>query len=190
MQDPVGSCLLEAAGGFVDSLSRGGEGADSQEFDLLCMTDAGAGVDDLLSCVVKVLREVTKLLNLSFDEGVTELLDGAVDDRLIGLPRLEDPLAKWIERGLCSIARSCPKSDRKDRVSAAHGEMSARAGVIEYKMYVFGLALVVIRVVNGSGDAEPPIGSILDERRSGMGVACVVVDDILVGTHYDDRGSG
>ena len=71
------------------------------------MSNAGAGVNDLLSRVVKVLREATKLLYFSFDEGVAQLLNGTVDDGLVGLSRLEDPLAKRIEGGLGAIARSC-----------------------------------------------------------------------------------
>jgi hypothetical protein len=85
MEDPIGCSLFETVGGFVHSLSSGGEGANSQQFDLLRMAKARAGVDDLLSCVVEVLRETTKLLDFSFDEGVTELLDGAIDNGLIGL---------------------------------------------------------------------------------------------------------
>ena len=190
MEDSISPGLFETTSGFVHSLSGGGEGTDSQQFDLLRVSETGAGINDLLSRVVKVLRETAKLLHFSFDEGVTELLDGAVDDGLIRLARLEDPLAKRIEGGLGTIAGSCAKFDREYWVSAAHGKMSARADVVEYEVHVFGLALVIVRIVDGCRDAEPSIGSIFDERRPRMSVTRVVIDDGRVGAHYYDWRSG
>ena len=45
-----------------------------------------------------------------------------------------------------------------------HGEMGSWADIVEYKSYIFGLALVVIGVVDGRGDTESSVGLILDER--------------------------
>ena len=73
-------------------------------------------------------------------------------------------------------------------MSFTHGEMGAWAGVVEYESHVFGLALVVVSVVNGRGDTKPSIRSILDEWRPWVCVTCGVVDDILVRTRYYDRG--
>ena len=147
------------------------------------------GVDDFLSCVVEVLREATKLLHFPFDEGIAELLDGAIHNGLVRLTRLEDLLAKWIERGLSTIARSCAEFNCEHRVSDAHGEMSARTDVVEYKVDVFGLALVVVRVVDGCDDTESSVGPVFDKWWSGVSIARIVIDDILVGTHYHDRRS-
>ena len=118
------------------------------------MSDASASVDDLLSCVLEVLRESAELLYLSFDEGVAELLYGAVDDELVGLSRLEDPLAKQIEGGLGAVARSCTKFDCEYGMSLTHSEMGARADVVEHEVYIFSLALVVVRIGDGRCDAE------------------------------------
>ena len=74
-------------------------------------------------------------------------------------------------------------------VAFTHGEMGARAGVVEYESHVFGLALVVVSVVNGRGDAKPPVGPILDEWWPWVCIVCGIVDDILIRAHYYDWGS-
>ena len=135
------------------------------------MSDAGTSVDDLLSCILEVLRKPAELLYLSFDKRVAKLLHGAIDDELVGLPRLEDPLAKRIEGGLGAVARSCTKFDREYGVSFTHSEMGTRADVVEYEVYVFSLALVVVRIRDGCGDAESSIGPVFDKGWSGVGVA-------------------
>ena len=154
------------------------------------MSDAGASVDDLLSCVLEVLRKLAKLLHFSFDEGIAELLDGAVDDELIRLPRFKDPLTERVERGLGAVARSRAKFDREYWVSFTHGKVGTGADIVEYEVYVFGLALIVIRIVDGRSDAESSIGPILDEWWSGVSVARGVVDNGRVGAHYHDWRSG
>ena len=73
-------------------------------------------------------------------------------------------------------------------MSFTHGEVGARTGVVEYESYVFGLALVVVSVVDGCCDAKPSIGPILDEWRSWVCVACRIVDDILIRACYYDWG--
>ena len=177
MEDAVGSSLFKTVGGGVHSLSGGGESADGQQLYLLRVSDTGASVNNLLSRVLEVLRKLTKLLYFSFDEGIAKLLDGAVNDELIGLSQFEDPLTERVERGLCAVARPCAKFDREHGVSFTHGEMGAGANVVEYEVYVFGLALVVIRIVDGRGDAESSVGPILDERWSRMSIAGGIVDD-------------
>ena len=73
-------------------------------------------------------------------------------------------------------------------MSFTHSEVSSRAGVVEYEPHVFGLALIVIGVVDGHCKAEPSVRSIFDKRGSRVHVTRRVVDDILVCTSYDDRG--
>ena len=182
--------MFEAVGRCVHGLSSGSEGTDGQYLDLLRVSDASASVDDLLSCVVEVLRKSAKLLYFSFDERVAKLLYGAIDDRLVRLSRLEDPLVKRIEGGLGAVARSCAEFDCEHGVSFSHGKMGAGADVIEYEVYVFGFALVVIRVVDGRRDAKPSVGPILDKGWSGVSVARSVIDDVLVGAHYHNWRSG
>ena len=138
---------------------------------MLRVSDASASVDDLLLCVLEVLRKSAELLYFSFDEGIAKLLHGAIDDELVRLSRLEDPLAKRVEGGLGTVARSCPEFDCKYGMSFTHSEVGARADVIEYEVYIFSLALVVIRVGDGRRDAKSSVGPILDEGGSGMGVA-------------------
>ena len=135
------------------------------------MSDAGASIYDFLSCIVEVLREVTKLLYFSFDERIAELLNGAINDWLVGLARLEDPLSERIERGLDTVARSCSKFDCEHRMSDAHGEVSTRTGIVEYEVDIFGLAFVVVCIVDGCGNTESSVGPIFNEWRSGMRVA-------------------
>ena len=84
---------------------------------------------------------------------------------------LEDVLSKRVKGGLRAVARLCAQLDREYRVPFTHGEMSVWAGVVEYESHVFGLALVVVGIVNRCGDTEPPVRSILDERWSRMRVA-------------------
>ena len=117
------------------------------------MSDTSTSVDDFLPGFLEVLCKSSELLYFSFDEGIAQLLYSVVDDALVGLSRLEDPLAKRIERGLGAIARSCAKSDREHRVSFTHGKVGAGADVVEYEVYVLGLASVVVRIVDGCIDA-------------------------------------
>ena len=99
--------MFETIGGFVHRLSGSGEGAGGEYFNLLCVSDASASVNDLLSSFLEVLCESSKLLHFAFNEGVAQLLYGAVDDGLVRLSRLEDPLAKRIEGGLGAVAWPC-----------------------------------------------------------------------------------
>ena len=75
-------------------------------------------------------------------------------------------------------------------MSFTHGEVGSRASVVEYESYVFGFALVIVGIVDRCRDVESSVGSILDERRPGVGVVTGVVDDVLVCTSYYDRGCG
>ena len=153
------------------------------------MSDTSTSVNEFLSGFLEVLRKSSKLLYFSFDEGVAQLLYGVVDDALIGLSRFKDLLAKRIEGGLGAIARSCAKFDCEHRVSLTHGKVGVRADVVEYEVYVFGLASVVVRVVDGRSDAQSSVGPILDKRWSGVCVAWSIIDDVWVGAHYyDQRG--
>ena len=189
MENTIRSSLFETIRGLIHRLSSSGEGTGGKHFDLLRMSDTGTGVNDLLSGFLEVLRESSKLLYFSFDEGVTQLLYGAINDGLIGLSRFEDPLAKRIEGGLGPVAGSCAKFDREHGVSFAHGEVGARADIVEYEMYVFGLALVVVCVVDGRGNAKSPVGPVLNKWRSWVCVARRVVNNVWVGAPYYDRGS-
>ena len=99
MENTIRSGLFKTIRGLIHRLSSSGEGTGGQHFDLLRVSDTGTGIDDLLPGFLEVLRESSKLLYFSFDEGVTQLLYGAIDDGLIGLSRFKDPLAKRIEGG-------------------------------------------------------------------------------------------
>ena len=66
--------------------------------------------------------------------------------------------------------------------------MGPGARIVEYESDVFGFALVIIGVVDGHCNAEPSVGSIFDEWRTGVHVARGVVDDVLVRTGYHDWG--
>ena len=189
MEGTICPGLFETIGGCIHRLSSGGEGTGGKYFDLLRVSDASASVNDFLSGFLEILREPSKLLDFSFDEGVTQLLHRAIDDKLVGLSRLEDPLAKRVEGSLGAITRSCAQLDREYGVSFTHGEMGAGTDVVEHEVHVFGLALVIICIANGCGDAKSPVGPVLDKWWSWMCVSRVVVDDIRVGTHYYDRGS-
>ena len=71
-----------------------------------------------------------------------------------------------------------------------HSEVGSGASVVKYEPHVFGLALVIIGVVNGHRDTESSIGPILDERWPRMHVMGGVVDNVLVRTSYYDRRRG
>ena len=187
MEDAVSSSLFEAFNRSVHGLSGGSEGASGQHLDLLGMSDFSVSVDDFLSGLLQFLGEVSKLQYFSFDEGVSQLLHGSVDDVLVGLSEFENALAKGIKGELRTIAGSCAQFNREHRVSSAHGEVGPWASVVEYKSHVFGLAFIVVGVIDGRCDAKPSIGSILDERWSWVHIARGVVDDILVCTSYHDR---
>ena len=189
MEDAVRSSLFEAISRCIHRLSGSGEGTGGEYFDLLSVSDASASVDDFLPGFLEVLRKSSELLYFSFDERVAQLLHSAVDDELIGLSRLKDSLAKRVEGGLGAVARSCAKFDREHGVSFTHGEVGAGTDVVEYEVYVFGLALVVVCIVDGCADAESSIGPVLDKRWSWVSVAQSVIDDVWVGAHYYDRRS-
>ena len=70
MEDAVSSGLLEPFGRGVHSLSGGGERACSQHFDLLGVANLGACVDNFLAGFKKLLSELPKLENFSFDKRV------------------------------------------------------------------------------------------------------------------------
>ena len=184
----VGSGLFEAFDGGVHGLAGHGEGAGSQHFNLLRVLDFGASVDDFLSGLLKLLGEVLELQHLSFDEGVPQLLYGSVDDELVRLSELEDALSKGMKGGLRTLTRSCAQFNHEYWVSFTHGEVGARAGVVEYKAYVFGLALVVVSVINGRRDAKSSIGPIFDERWPWVCVTCGIIDNILIHACYYDWG--
>ena len=69
-------------------------------------------------------------------------------------------------------------------MSLTHGERGSRAGVVEYKSDVFGLALVVVSIINGRRDAESSVRPILDKWWSWVHIAQGGVDDVLVCTCY------
>ena len=188
MEGAVGSSLFEAVDRGVHGLAGGGEGASSQHLDSLHMSDFGASFDDFLSGFLKFLGEVSELQHLAFDKGVPQLLYGSIDDELVRLSKLEDTLSKGIKRGLRTIVRPCTQFDREYWVSFTHGEVGARAGVVEYESYVLGFALVVVSVVNGHRDTKSPVRPILDEWWPWVRVACGIVDDILIRAHYYDWG--
>ena len=98
--------MFEAIDGRVHGLSGGGERASGQHLDLLGVPNCISGVDDLLSDFLQVLGEGAKLGYLAFDEGVSQLLYGAIDDGLVGMARLKYSLSEGVERGLRTIARS------------------------------------------------------------------------------------
>ena len=71
------------------------------------MSNFGAGFDDFLLGFLELLSEVSKLQHLSFNERVSQLLYGPVDDELVWLSELEDTLLKGVKGGLSAVARSC-----------------------------------------------------------------------------------
>ena len=189
MEGAIGSGLFKTVGRGVHGLSSGSEGAGGQHFHLLGMSDFSAGVDDLLSGLLEFSGEGSKLKHFTFDEGVSRLLYGSVDDGLIGLSGLEDTLSKGVEGGMHTVAGSCSQLDREHRVSLSHGKVSTWTSVVEDKPYIFGPALVVVGVVDGRHNAESPVRPVFDKWGSQMHVSCRVIDHILVGTCYYDGGS-
>ena len=75
-------------------------------------------------------------------------------------------------------------------MSFTHGEMGLGASVVEYEPHIFGLAFVIIGVVDGCRDTESSVRSILDKWRPWVHVTRGVIDDVLVCTSYYDRGRG
>jgi hypothetical protein len=157
MEGAVSSGLFEAVDGGVHCLAGGGEGASGQHFDSLCLSNFGTGLNDLLSDFLELLSEMSELPHLTFNEGISHLLYRSIDDGLIRVSGLEHSLTKGVEGRLRTVARSCTKLDCEHRVTFPHGEVSVWAGVVEYEPYVLGLALVVVGIVNGCGDAKPPV---------------------------------
>ena len=189
MKELIGFRLFDSVGGGIHCLPSSGEGTGGQYFHSLGVPHFSASVDDFLLSLLKLAGEGSKLKDFAFDEGIPQLLHGSVDDGLIGLARLKDALPKGVERGVCAIARPCPQFDCKDWVSFTHGEVGVWAGVVEYELYVFGFALVVVGVVNGCRDTESPVGPVFDEWGSWVRVTPGVVDHILVHASYYDGGS-
>ena len=70
MEDAICSGLLEVISGCIHHLSGRGEGTSGEYLDVLCVSDAGTSIDDLLSGFLEVLRESSELLYFSFDKGV------------------------------------------------------------------------------------------------------------------------
>ena len=83
MENAVGSSLLETFHRGIYSLLSGSKGAGGQSLDLLCVSNFGACFDHFLTCLLEFLGEVSELQHLSFDERVSQLLYGSVDDCLV-----------------------------------------------------------------------------------------------------------
>jgi hypothetical protein len=98
VKDTIGPGLFEAFDRSVHGLTGSGEGASGQHFDLLCVSNFGACLDDFLAGFLELLGEVSELQHFSLDEGISHLLYCSVDDGLIQLPELEDLLSKGVER--------------------------------------------------------------------------------------------
>ena len=75
-------------------------------------------------------------------------------------------------------------------MSFTHGEVGSGTSVIEYEPYIFGLAFIIIGVINGRRDAESSVRPILNERRSWVHVTRGIVDQVLIFTSYYDWGRG
>ena len=100
---------------------------------------------------------MSKLGHFSFNERISQLLYGSVDDGLIGMSGLKYALPKGIEGGLCTLARLCTQFDGEDGVTFTHSEVGSRAYVVEYESYKFGLPFVIVGVADGCRDTEPPV---------------------------------
>ena len=157
MEGSVSPGLCEAVNGGVHGLLGRGERAGSQYLNLLRMFDSEAGIDDFLLGLLQLSGEVSELGYFAFNEGVSQLLYGSIDDELVGVSRFEYAWSKGIEGGLRTIARSSTQSDGEDRVTLSHSEVGTRAGVVQYEPYKFGLSFVVIGVANGRRDAKSPV---------------------------------
>ena len=100
---------------------------------------------------------MSELGHLTFNEGISQLLHGLIDDGLVDVSRLEYTLSERVERGLRPIARSSSQLDGKDGVTFTHSEVGTRTGVVEYESYKFGLPFVIVSVVDGRRDTEPSV---------------------------------
>ena len=157
MEDSIGPGLFETVDGGVHSLPGGGERAGSQYLNLLRVSDSDAGVNDLLSGFLQFSGEMPELRYLAFDEGVSQLLYGSIDDELVRVSRFEYALPKGVEGGLRTIARSSAQFDGEDGVAFAHSEVGTRTGVIKYKPYKLGFSFIVVGIANGCRDAESSV---------------------------------
>ena len=117
MEGSVSPGLFESVDGGVHCLSGGGERAGSEDLDLLRVSDGVASVDDFLSGFLQFSSEVPELRNFAFDEGISQLLYGSVDDGLVSVSRFEYALSKGIKRGLRAVARSGTQFDSEDGVT-------------------------------------------------------------------------
>ena len=73
---------------------------------MLGVADLGASVDYFLSSFEKLLSELSKLEDLSFDEWIPESVHCTVDELLVRLPILKYVLPEWGEWRLGAVARS------------------------------------------------------------------------------------
>ena len=97
MEDAIGPSLFKPLDGGVHRLAGSGEGASGQHFDLLRVSNFIACLDDFLSSFEELLSEVSELYHLAFDERVSQLLYRSINDGLIRVFRLENPLTKGVE---------------------------------------------------------------------------------------------
>ena len=115
-------------------------------------------------------------------------MQGSINQVLIGLSVLEDVLTKWMEWGLGTTSGSCSQLDGEDGMPSTHSEECSWVQVIQYELHVLGFPLVIVCVLNWSGNTESSIRTILYEWRSGVHVALEAVDKFLVGSTNDDWG--
>ena len=187
MEGSVSPGLFETVDGGVHGLSGGVECTGGQYLDLLRVSDGVAGIDNFLSSFLQLSGEVLELGYLAFDKGVPQLLYGLVNDELVGVSRFEYALSKGVEGGLRTVARLSAQLDGEYGVAFTHCEVSPRTGVVEYEPHKFSLSFIVVSVVNGCRDTEPSVCPVFDERWSRVCVTCGMVNDFLVGAHYNDR---
>ena len=100
---------------------------------------------------------MSELGHLAFNKRVSQLLYGTIDEGLVGVSHLEDPLSKRIEGGLRTVMRSSSQLDGEDGVTFSHGKVGSRTNIVDYESYEFGFPFVVVSVVDGCRDTEPPI---------------------------------
>ena len=106
MEGTVGPRLLESLDRGIHRLSGSGKSACSQRLNLLGVADFSAGVDCFLSSFEKLLSELSKLEDLSFNEWIPESAHRTVDKLLVRLPILKYALPEWGEWRLGTVARS------------------------------------------------------------------------------------
>ena len=157
---------------------------------MLRVTDFGASVDDFLSGFKEFLGKLSELKDFSFDKRVAQSSYGTVDELLVRLSVLEYALTERGEQRLGAVAGSCSQLNCEDGMPFSHGGQGPRVHVVHHELDIFGFAAVVVGISYGCCDTEPPIGLVLHEGRSGMGVSRRVVDYFLVSASHCDRGCG